>query len=256
MQIHIGTSGWHYAGWREKFYPRGVKTADWLEYYARYFDCVELNSSFYRFPGSNTVEGWLAKTPSNFIFALKASRYITHQKKLRDCREALQRFLNQAEAFADKLGPVLFQLPPRWRANPQRLAEFLELLPSGLRYAMEFRDHSWHCPEVWDLLAEHGVAWCQYELEGFLAPERLTTDMVYLRLHGPGENAYRGSYDEAVLRAWAARLKRWSQGGYQVWVFFDNDQAGSAVANALRLCQLCAEAGLDCAGCADGGANL
>lgn len=245
MQIYIGTCGWHYDGWRGKFYPREVKAGDWLEYYAGYFDCVELNSSFYRFPGSDTVEGWLARTPPNFSFALKASRYITHQKKLKDCREPLRRFLRQAEVFAGKLGPVLFQLPPRWRLDLTRLAAFLALLPAGPRYAMEFRDPSWHCSEVWDLLSAHAVAWCQYDLRGFLAPERLTTNMIYLRLHGPGENAYCGSYDEVVLRGWAARLENWVRDGYQVWVFFDNDQAGAAVANALRLRELCAEAGID-----------
>lgn len=245
MRIHIGTSGWHYKDWRGNFYPQDIASADWLEFYAGHFDCVEINHSFYRFPSSDVIENWLAKTPPGFLFALKASRYITHQKKLKDCRQPLQRFLAQAEAFADKLGPVLFQLPPRWRLNRSRLAEFLALLPRDLHCAMEFRDPSWHCPEVWDLLAEHGVAWCQYDLQGFLAAEQVTADMVYLRLHGPAEDPYCGSYDEPVLLDWAARLKSWAGQGLQAWVFFDNDQAGFAAANAMRLREFCARADID-----------
>lgn len=242
MKINIGTSGWHYDHWRGCFYPQDLATTDWLGFYARQFDCVEVNNSFYRFPSKQHISRWLESTPRSFRFAIKASRYITQQKKLRQCHEPLRRFLDQAESFGDRLGPILFQLPPRWRVNGKRLRAFLRLLPQDLRFAMEFRDHSWHCPEVWDLLAEYDVAWCQYDLQGFLAPERVTTDMVYMRLHGPGRDAYSGSYSKPVLRQWAARFDDWQQAGYAVWAFFDNDQAGNAPANARLARQLSADA--------------
>lgn len=239
MDPCIGTSGWHYKHWREVFYPSDLASSRWLAFYATHFDCVEINNSFYRFPSQENIRTWLAQTPPQFRFALKASRYITHQKKLKECGEPLQRFVDQAALFGEKLGPVLFQLPPRWRVNRSRLAAFLQLLPSGFRYAMEFRDTSWHCPAVWELLSEYGVAWCQYDLQGLLAPERIIAGMAYLRLHGPEPDAYCGSYDNAALRGWATKLKAWQHAGNEVWVFFDNDQAGYAPANAQQLRKLC-----------------
>ena len=238
-KMYIGTSGWHYKHWCEVFYPPDLGPADWLDFYAMQFDCVEINNSFYRFPSRENIGAWLDCTPLGFRFALKANRYITHQKKLKDCAQALKRFLVQAQNLGDKLGPVLFQLPPRWRVNCERLATFLRLLPAEMRFVMEFRDQSWHCAEVWDLLARHGVAWCQYDLQGFLATETITAQWVYLRLHGPGADAYCGSYSETELQQWSSRITGWQQAGYQVWVFFDNDEAGYAPANAKRLLQLC-----------------
>lgn len=238
MEPRIGTSGWHYEHWRNTFYPPRLPSSSRLGFYAEQLDCVEINSTFYRLPSKKTVMRWLAETPANFRFTLKASRYISHQKKLKDCGEPLARLVELAECFGEKLGPVLFQLPPHWQLNTSRLTEFLNLLPTHLRYAMEFRDPSWHCRTARDLLTERGIACCQYDLEGVLAPFPVSGNLVYLRLHGPGPEAYCGSYGEPALEHWAARLREWQAMGSETWVFFNNDQAGYAPANAQRLRQL------------------
>ncbi|MEA3276719.1 MAG: DUF72 domain-containing protein [Pseudomonadota bacterium] len=232
---HIGTSGWHYDHWRGPVYAPAVPKTRWLSVYAERFDCVEVNSSFYRFPSDKTVRAWVEAVPPGFRFALKASRYITHQRKLKKCAEPLRRFLDQAAAFGDRLGPVLFQLPPRWRVNLDRLEEFLILLPEGLSCAMELRDPSWHVPSVYDLLAARSIAFCQFEIAGLNTPEVVTANLVYVRLHGPGADAYRGSYSDGALAFWAGRIRRWLGQGRDVWLFFDNDEAGYAVRDALRL---------------------
>jgi uncharacterized protein YecE (DUF72 family) len=239
MSIHIGTSGWHYSHWRDAFYPGQLVLGQrqWLPYYASHFDCVEINSSFYGLPSPASVEQWLVQTPEDFIFTLKASRYITHMKKLKDCARPLAEFLAVARLFSASLGAVLFQLPPHWHANPDRLQQFLELLPNDLRFAMEFRDLSWHTPEIQVLLRAHKVAFCQYELAGFTTPPLVTADLVYLRLHGPDE-AYAGSYTEDALMSWSTKIEAWDKKGYEVYVFFDNDQHAYAVHNARTLREL------------------
>ena len=230
----IGTSGWHYRHWRGVYYPRELASSRWLGFYVRDFDCVEVNNSFYRFPDAATVADWCDRVSGNFRFALKASQFITHRKKLHDCREPLERFLGAAREFGERLGPILFQLPPRWRVNADRLRQFLALLPRDLRYSMEFRDPSWHTPQVYDLLAQRDVAFCQFHLDGFLSPPTVTTDLVYIRLHGPGA-AYCGRYSDRELADWAARIRHWRGEGREVWLFFDNDEAGFAVGNARRI---------------------
>lgn len=234
MNIHIGTSGWHYRHWVERFYPRGLDGDDWLAFYAREFDCVEINNSFYRLPAMETIDHWLARTPREFVFTLKASRYITHMKKLHDCGEPLAALLPLARRFGDRLAAVLFQLPPRWHVNQARLAEFLAILPPDLRYAIEFRDPSWHVESVYALLRDHGVGFCQYDLGGQSSPPVTTSDLVYLRLHGPRQ-AYAGSYAEEEIRAWARQLRAWDAQGDDVYVFFDNDQDACAVQDARAL---------------------
>ena len=237
MSVHIGTSGWHYPHWRDLFYPPRLPSRDWLPYYADQFGCVEINNSFYRLPTQDSVEQWLAQTPPGFIFTLKASRYISHMKKLRDCARPLEILLTVARRFADRLGAVLFQLPPRWHVNPDRLRGFLDLLPDDLRFAMEFRDPSWHLPEIGALLQAHNVAFCQFDLAGFTSPVLVTTDLIYVRLHGP-DGAYAGSYGEDLLASWAGGLTAWDREGREVYVFFDNDWDACAVHNALTLQQL------------------
>ena len=237
MSICIGTSGWHYAHWGGRFYPPGLSALDWLPHYARHFGCVEINNSFYRLPDEKVVTQWLRQTPEDFVFALKASRYITHMKKLRDCAEALAALLSVARLFGHRLAAVLLQLPPRWRVNPGRLDAFLRLLPEGLRFAMEFRDPSWHSEEIFVLLRAYRVAFCQYELAGFSSPAAITADLVYLRLHGP-EEAYAGSYALGELTRLAARVRDWGGAGHDVCVFFDNDRDASAVDNARTLRRL------------------
>ena len=240
--LYIGTSGWHYQHWRNRFYPADLPPAAWLSYYADRFFSVELNSSFYKLPEPSAIEEWVEQTPSHFLFAVKASRFITHMKKLRDCAPVLETFLSTVRGFGKKLGPVLFQLPPRWRVNAERLAAFLEHVPPRQRYAFEFRDPSWHTDAVYALLETHNCAFCHFDLAGFQSPEIITADFAYVRLHGP-HGAYAGSYSDAYLRRLGKKLVRWSAQGRDAYVFFDNDESAYAAANAKRLIDLCTQAG-------------
>lgn len=234
MSIHLGTCGWHYRHWIGRFYPTGLRSDDWLAHYARHFSCVEINNSFYRLPSVENVDTWLQQAPVDFSFTLKASRYITHMKKLKDAAAPLAELLKLAREFEDRLGAILFQLPPRWHINAQRLADFLKLLPDDLAYAMEFRDPSWHIDDIFRLLGRHRVAFCQFDLAGFASPSTVTAGLVYVRLHGP-DAAYTGIYTDRELRVWADRIKAWDADGRDVYVFFDNDQEAGAVHDAFAL---------------------
>ncbi len=230
----IGTSGWHYPHWRGAFYPKDLPERDRLAYYAGIFDTVEINNSFYRLPSEETLRDWAERTPPGFVFACKANRYITHMKKLKDQDQILASFLGRIAVLGDKLGPVLFQLPPRWRPNARRLEAFLEALPGDRRFTFEFRDPRWNEPEFLRLLERHGAALCCFDLGGTHSPFRVTADFAYIRLHGPGA-PYRGSYDDACLAAWAQRIATWQADGLDVYCYFDNDERAYAPANARSL---------------------
>lgn len=232
VRLHIGTSGWCYPHWRGPFYPADLPESAWLAYYGRQFGSVEVNRSFYRLPGRENFSAWHDATPADFVFAVKASRHITHMKKLTDPDRTLPPLLEAVAGLGGKLGPLLFQLPPRWRLNAPRLEAFLSALPPGVRAAFEFRDPSWHADAVLDLLARHGAAFCVYDLAGFSSPRVVTADFAYLRLHGP-DAAYQGRYGSRRLADWAARLR--DQPLKEVYVYFDNDQAAHAVRDALEL---------------------
>jgi uncharacterized protein YecE (DUF72 family) len=235
--IHVGTSGWHYKHWRSVFYPADLKPRDWLRYYAARLSCVELNNSFYRIPSAHNIELWAGEAPAGFRFAVKAWGGITHRKRLHDCAALLDAFLQPVLQLGRRLGPILFQLPPRWPCNPERLRDFLAQLPRrrNLRYAFEFRDPSWHNADIYRLLAEYDAAFCLFELGGQRTRYDIATaDLVYVRLHGPA-GRYGGDYSAAALRRWADRLRGWRDEGRDVWLFFDNDQAGYAVKNAIAL---------------------
>ena len=231
---YIGTSGWHYPHWQGRFYPGTVPRAAWLGYYAQHFATVEINASFYRLPSRATARAWKNATPAGFTFAIKASRYITHMKKLRAPRTSLRAFLAVTQALGNKCGPLLFQLPPRWRCNPERLAAFLRALPGNRECAFELRDPSWHNPEVYALLRRYNAAFCMFELAGFESPRVITADFTYIRLHGPAAYAYGGLYSDSALEAWAKRIHAWKK-LRRVYIYFDNDEAGYAVHNALAL---------------------
>ncbi len=235
--IHIGTSGWHYKHWKGTFYPEGTKDADQLKQYIKTFRTVELNNSFYRLPEAATFTAWKEAVPDGFVFSVKASRYITHVKKLHDAAEAVQTFLERAAHLGNKLGPVLFQLPPGWSVNIRRLEEFLNDLPAKYRYTFEFRNRSWYEAEVYALLRKYNGAFCIYELDGHLSPAAVTADFVYVRLHGPGKK-YQGSYSEKALKEWAEQCREWQHDGRDVYMYFDNDQAGYAAFNARNLLEL------------------
>ncbi len=237
MEIRIGTSGFHYKHWIGTFYPPKTPASRILEYYLRHFDTVELNNSFYKLPSEQAFENWRDVTPPGFVFAVKGSRFITHNKKLKDPENALENLLPRAEKLGQKLGPILFQLPPKWGCNVERLEQFLQVLPRRHRYAFEFREPSWHCSEVLDVLRKYNAAYCIYELAGFSTENEITADWTYIRLHGPG-GKYQGSYPDDTLRRWAADITQWSRRLKAAYIYFDNDQAGYAASNALRLKQL------------------
>jgi len=232
--VHIGTSGWHYEHWAGPFYPEDVPRKDYLTYYSQHFHTVEINNSFYQLPTAKTLASWYKAVPEGFRFAVKASRYITHMKKLKDPKEPLNAFLNRVDVLGDKLGPILFQLPPRWHFDADRLYDFLSMLPSRYRYAFEFRDTSWINPEAYEAMKKSGVAFCVYDLAGYQSPKEITADFIYVRLHGPG-SAYKGSYSVAVLSGWAGAFSTWVNKGRDVFCYFDNDEDGYAVQNALKL---------------------
>jgi uncharacterized protein YecE (DUF72 family) len=205
-----------------------------LPYYVRHFDSVELNNTFYRLPTPPALQTWRTVTPPEFCFAVKGSRFLTHMKKLKDPGPGLHAFLGRVELLEEKLGPILFQLPPRWRCDSARLAAFLAALPKRHRYSFELRDPSWHTPDVCKLLTRHNAAFCMYELAGFRSPYHITADFAYIRLHGPGK-AYQGSYEQKALQAWSERIRDWHRQLRAIYVYFDNDQAGYAARNALEL---------------------
>lgn len=233
-RIHIGTSGWHYPHWVGPFYPKGLRSEDFLSFYRERFRTVEINNTFYQLPSKETLAGWRDATPKNFLFACKASRFITHMKKLKDPDRSLPRFFTTIEALGDKLGPILFQLPPRWGVNPERLEAFLDHLPPGHRFAFELRDESWFTRDVTRILSKHGAAFCIYDLAGRHSPEDVTSDFVYIRLHGP-DGPYQGRYGRRVLESWVNKCLGWAHAGKDVYCYFDNDEKGYAAQDALRL---------------------
>jgi len=233
-RLYIGTSGWHYGHWVGPFYREDAKPAEFLSFYAARFAAVEINNTFYRLPARETLARWRDETPAGFVFACKASRYITHMKKLGDPRRSVRRFFAAVDVLGGKLGPVLFQLPPRWHADAALLDASLAALPADHRYAFEFRDPTWFAPEILQILTRHGAAFCIYDLGGRRSPAEVTANFAYVRLHGPAD-PYRGSYDGRTLAGWARRFRRWRAGGRDVYCFFDNDEQGFAARDALRL---------------------
>jgi uncharacterized protein YecE (DUF72 family) len=231
--VRIGTSGWEYRHWEGRFYPRGLARDRWLEYYASQFDTVELNNSFYRLPDGEQFARWARRVPADFCFAVKASRYLTHVKRLRDPKEPIERFWSRARHLGSKLGPVLYQLPPRWKPDLDRLAAFLDRVPNEPQ-AVEFRDSRWYGERTFRLLKDSSAALCLHDMTGSATEPRPVGRFVYVRFHGAGAK-YGGSYTPQRLSAWADRVAGWAGDGLPVWIFFNNDAAGHAVRDAIRL---------------------
>ncbi|MPZ48482.1 MAG: DUF72 domain-containing protein [Dehalococcoidia bacterium] len=236
MEYRIGCSGWSYKHWRGDFYPRGVPATRWLDHYASIFDTVELNGSFYRLPSEAAVKSWRERAPANFRFSAKVSRLITHFRRLRNCEQPLARYLDRVQLLGDKLGPLLYQLPPNLECEPALLKDFLRLLPPGLSHAFEFRHQSWWTPEIYDLLRDHGASFCVFDMDRTQTPLVTTSPALYMRFHGP-EAAYRTGYSDAALSRWKIRIGE-MKGIQQAWVYFNNDVGGHAPRDALRLKQL------------------
>jgi uncharacterized protein YecE (DUF72 family) len=236
-QLRIGCSGWTYKDWKGPFYPPKVLDRARLEYYATRFDTAEINASFYRLPTESMVAGWAARAPDGFLFAWKVSRFITHNKKLKDCADSVALVFGRMAPLADHYGPALIQLPPQLRRNDERLAGFLKLLPPGRRHTVEFRHPSWYDPAVFRLLADFDAALCISDHHSAPSPWEVTASWVYLRGHGPG-GRYIGRYPEAELRGWAVALERWRDEGRDVYAYFDNDVKSAAPFDALALKRL------------------
>ena len=233
--VRIGCSGWNYADWRERVYPKGVPQRRWLEHYATLFDTVEVNNTFYRLPARSAVAGWIQSTPPDFLFAVKASRYLTHMKRLTDLGQGVRRFYERIEPLARsaKMGPVLWQLPENFHRNDERLAGALTQLPPG-RHCFEFRHPSWFVPEVYGLLQEHGAALAIGDHpERLFQAYELTAGWTFIRFHY-GSRGRNGNYSETELETWRERIDAWRRRA-EVFAYFNNDWNGYAVRNALLL---------------------
>jgi uncharacterized protein YecE (DUF72 family) len=229
----IGCSGWQYKHWRGNFYPDGLPQRAWFAHYASRFDTVEINNTFYRLPERPTFAAWKRQAPRGFLYAVKASRFLTHMKKLKDPEEPLTRFFSRASALGPALGPVLYQLPPHWTADVPRLATFLGRLPPRRRHAIEFRDPSWYRDEVFALLARHRVALCLHDMAGSATGRLPIGPFVYIRFHGPQK--YGGRYGDDVLGDWSRWIGGRLREGLPVFAYFNNDIGGHAPRDAERL---------------------
>ncbi len=240
-KVFIGTSGWVYEDWRERFYPIDTKPDQRLEYYSKSFNTVELNASFYHLPRKKTFGNWFKKTPVSFAFSVKLSKYITHNLKLKSAKESLQLFLNEANGLGNKLSVVLVQLPPNLKKDTERLENFLEMTRSlsvKTRWAFEFRHETWLSEEVFELLKQFRVAWVIQDSGGrWPTAEIVTGDFVYVRFHGPSD-LYSSDYSDKALREWVEKIKEWLGQELNVYVYFNNDINAYAVRNAQTLRRL------------------
>jgi uncharacterized protein YecE (DUF72 family) len=227
-----------YRDWRGLFYPERLPARRWFWFYSQQFHTVEINNTFYHLPTPEAFRYWAVQAPEGFLFAVKANRFLTHQKKLKDCEEPLRTFLERARLLGPHLGPVLYQLPPRWRCDCERLASFLGLLPANVPAVFEFRDASWYCDDVRRLLSRAGASLCIHDMGGAPCPHWVTGPLVYVRFHGPGVQAYDGRYPLEHLRAWAKQIEKFRRAGHRVWAYFNNDFHGNAIFNARELLQL------------------
>ncbi len=230
--IRVGTSGWTYPHWKGVFYPVDCSRSQWLEYYAEHFDTVELNATFYRLPRASTFLGWKRRTPGNFLRTVKASKYITHTKRLKEPKEPLTQFYSAASALEEKLGPILFQLPPSLMFHEGDLHVFCQCVNPSKRHALEVRHPSWISDRCFAILQKYNIAFCIADSAGrYPFHEAVTADFVYIRLHG-SRKLYASEYGEEELQEWAHKIEDWQKDTY---LYFDNDFEGHAVRNAKRL---------------------
>lgn len=234
MNWRVGTSGWSYNHWRRVFYPEGLPTSRWFEHYARTFDTVEINATFYRMMPDRTFEAWREKAPEGFQYAVKMWQQITHRKRLNEVASEVADFLKRAALLGDRLGPILIQLPPGFRLDVERLRRFLALLSREFDYAVEFRNQTWFTDEVYDLLREHGVGFCIFHHVTIGCPRVITAPLVYLRFHGETDR-YAGKYTTDHLARWADFARECLDKGHHVVAYFNNDYKGYAVENARQL---------------------
>lgn len=232
--VRVGTSGWSYRHWRKVFYPEQLPQRQWLSHYAAEFDTVEVNTTFYHLPRESTMESWRERAPDGFIYALKAGRFITHTQELKNAQEAVEEFIRRARLLREHLGPILYQLPPRFKQDLGRLEDFLQLLPLDLISVFEFRDESWCREDTFELLANYDACFCSHDMPGLYTPRRGTGPAAYVRFHGPARR-YAGAYSEDTLEEWAEWMAIQWEAGRSVYAYFNNDIGGHAVRDAKKL---------------------
>lgn len=230
----IGTSGWHYEHWRNRFYPEQLAKAKWLEFYAAHFATVELNNSFYRLPSEAAFANWRDSSPANFTFAVKVSRFITHIKRLKNTEEAVDKFITRAKILDQKLGPLLYQLPPNMHRNDELLESFLSTLPRGMKHVFEFRHQSWLEEKVFDILRKYNMGLCVFDMPSISCPLVATADFAYVRFHG-STGLYFSCYSDEELTDWAKRLANLAPDLKALYVYFNNDAEAFAIRNAITL---------------------
>lgn len=232
--IRIGCSGWSYKHWRSRFYPDGLPVSRWFSFYAEHFQTVELNNSFYMLPKAETFDKWRDQAAPGFLYAVKANRFLTQAKKLKDCEEPLDRMLPLFRRLGPSLGPILYQLPPRFRINLERLESFLKLLPRDLTHVFEFREKSWYVPETLALLERYGASFCVHDMPGSASERLAVGPIAYVRFHG-GEGKYWGRYSDEGLLAWTDWIVDQSKSGRPLFCYFKNDIDAHAIHDAQTL---------------------
>jgi uncharacterized protein YecE (DUF72 family) len=233
-EIRIGTSGWHYEHWRGRFYPDSLPKDKWLQFYTNHFGSVEINNTFYQLPKPRSLKRWHDLVPPTFLYAVKANRFITHVRKLKNASESLERFFGSIEILQEKLGPILYQLPPSLRKDLDLLEGFIKLLPKKFFAAFEFREKSWYTAETFELLNKYGLGFCIHDMSGLATGRVVTGDIIYIRFHG-ATGRYAGNYPDAVLQDWAEWIKQHRKKVRGVYVYFNNDANAYAVYNARTL---------------------
>jgi uncharacterized protein YecE (DUF72 family) len=236
-EYYIGTSGWHYDDWKGLFYPKDLPKSRWLEFYAKHFRTLELNNSFYRLPSEKAFANWREGSPEGFTFAVKVSRFITHIKRLKNVVEPLQNFLERADLLEDKLGPLLYQLPPNMKRSDDRLESFLSILPRRYRHVFEFRHKSWFHDTVFNILRRYNAGFCIFDMPDLTSTVIATADFAYVRFHGSA-GLYSSSYSDKELENWTRRIADLGQNLKAVYIYFNNDIAGYAIDNATTLMRL------------------
>jgi uncharacterized protein YecE (DUF72 family) len=232
--IRIGTSGWHYDHWKQLFYPSKLPKSKWFEYYSKHFDTVEINNTFYQLPKQETFKNWRTQAPKNFLYTVKANRYITHIKRLKRPEEPLKNFLERARLLKEHHGPVLYQLPPNFHRDLDRMKNFLQVLPKKMTAIFEFRHESWFSEDTYRLLNEFNAAFCIHDLVDVPTPRVITGDVIYIRFHGPTDK-YAGNYSKSALKNWAKWIKDNIKGKKAVFAYFNNDYNAYAIRNAKTL---------------------
>jgi uncharacterized protein YecE (DUF72 family) len=234
MKALIGTSGYHYDVWMGKFYPSRLSRDELLSYYSKHFDTLEVNLTFYKLPDEDVIRDWRKKVPPGFRFSIKANRYITHMKNLKDTGDEVERSLDHFKELGEKLGPILFQLSERWQVDQDRLRNFVNNLPEDQLFVLEPRHPSWFREEIYQILENRDIALCIQDISGDFSPIINTADFIYLRFHGPG-GEYQLSYEKDTLAEWAERIRNWLNEGFPVYGYFNNTDQGHAPGDAQKL---------------------